>query len=261
MRRSIFVLVFISLCAAVFGENQPQAEYEKKLEALRELKAKEKFAVNPTSEIVFPQVANGISGDLGIITSLVLTSNEATSFAVTLTFRDVNGFPLFVELFDSTTELLVTSGSTLSVTVPPFETVFLETSGVGNLVVGWASASAPGRLMGGVAAFQLIDVQTQEFLTVVGVGESSASPAFSTPVFRDVSLNSNTSIALANNSDTTARLEIFLIENNGGTDSTIISIGPRQQLSRFIDEIFPSIGSIFSGLSMFLGSMRMERRR
>ena len=236
------------------GADQRAAQYEQKLTALVELNRKVQFAVDPSHEIVFPQLANGVSGNLGIATSIVLSNAGRDEFDATLRFRTSRGEPMSVELFDSTTGKAVGSGARIVVPVPGFESVFLETRGEGDLSVGWATVSAPsGNLMGGVAAYQILDSGTRTIQSIVGIGASSATPAFMVPVRRDVSLDTNTAIALANNSDATVRLRYYLFDNEGLTNATgILLLEPMSQLPRFVHEFIPSIGDRFFGTIHFL---------
>jgi len=243
-------LLSIALTAPVIAETA-RDDYTAKLEALKELGGQARAAVNPSGDIVFPQVANGAIGGIIIVSSIVLTSNVSTPLTVTLTFKTEFGGPMFLSLRDSSNGNFLGSGSTFTVIISPFRTLFLETDGAGSLVEGWGRAtSLGGSDMGGVAAFQLLDGVTLQFLTVVGVGASSATLAFFTPVFKDDFLNSNTALALANTSNVTAFVKVFLFDNNGGSQDTTLSIGPQQRVSLFINELFP-MGSRFFGTAHF----------
>ncbi|MDA2925502.1 hypothetical protein MYX65_12795 [Acidobacteria bacterium AH-259-L09] len=254
MRKRIFLVIFWGIIITYsFGETNLRRDYSEKLQQIRSIANDPKFAVDPSSTIVFPQVANGVVEGIRIVTSIVLTSNEGDPFSVTLEFTQSDGAQMEVALWKSDRGNLLLGqhlgvGSKFSVTIQPFESVFLQTDGVGKLSVGWAKATAEASsLMGGFAAYQLIQEATNQLLTIVGVGASAGAPSFFMPIFRGTSLHSNTAIALANSSNSTAYLQVFLIENGGGIEERTISIGPRQQSARFIDEIFPSVGSRFFG--------------
>ena len=209
---------------------------------------REKAAVNPSNNIVFPQVANGVAGNLRIITSIVLTNTLEDTVTVDLVFYQSDGFRLVVGIGDSVTGESVGPGSSFTVTIFPFQTVFLETDGLGALQVGWVNARSPkGRLIGGVAAYQIYGVNTEELITIVGVGASAATPAFTIPVFRDVSLNSATAIAIANSSDNTANMRAILFNNAGGVLDKTFFLGPKQHMARYLNELFPEMGERFFG--------------
>ena len=112
-------------------------------------------ATNPSRQIVFPHIANGVTGSYQILTSFILTNPQREQIEVVLEFRDSQGNPLEIDLHDSTTAVPVTSTaeSWTTIFIPAFETRFLETGGVGPTAVGWASATAPeGKRIGGVSA-------------------------------------------------------------------------------------------------------------
>ena len=249
---SFFLFVFLT--APAIAETA-QDGYTAKLEALKELGGQARAAVNPSNNIVFPQIANGSSQGIIIISSVVLSNNTANFLPVTLTFTGQFGGPMVLSLIDSATGAFVGTGNIFSLLIPPFETLFLETNGAGGLIEGWARATSFGASdMGGVAAFQLIDAATLRFITVVGVGASSASGAFFAPVVKvdsSPSSSTNTAFAFANTSNQTAYLEVFLFENNGPGRSTILSIGPQERIAVFINELF-SMGSEFFGTAHFL---------
>ena len=228
-------------------------QYSKKIQALTSLQKTVQRAVNPTDSIVFPWIGNGVLQGIRYVTSIVLTNNTFDPLSVTLNFTGSSGSPLTLILFDSTTGASLGFDSTFTFNIPALETVFLETDGSGTFVDGWAQATAlVPESMGGVAAFQLIVDSTEEFLTIVGVGGTDATPAFFIPAFKDSLLtNSNTALALANTSNTTAFLRVFLFGNDGSDASTTISLGPKQTKVLFVDQIFSSIGSRFFGTLHF----------
>lgn len=243
-------LLFVALTASSAAETA-RDDYTSKLEALKKLEGQARAAVNPSGDIVFPQVANGAIGGIIIVSSIVLTSNVSTPLTVSLTFRTEFGGSMFLSLFNSSTGGFLGTGSSFTVIIPPFETLFLETDGSGSLAEGWGRAVSFGSSdMGGVAAFQLIDASTLQFITVVGVGASASTLAFFTPVFKDDSINSNTAFAIANTSNVTAFVHVFLFENNGSSQTATLSIGPQQRVSLFINELFP-MGSRFFGTAHF----------
>ncbi|MDA2933672.1 hypothetical protein MYX82_04960 [Acidobacteria bacterium AH-259-D05] len=246
-------LLFLVVSTVPATAETVHGEYSKKLQALKSLKETAQNTVNPTNSIVFPQVANGSSQGLRVITSVVITNVKGDPISVLLTFRTESGNFIPLTLFDSSTGSSEGFNSSFTITVPAFGTMFLETDGLGVLTEGWAIATTlTPESMGGVAALQLIVQATDQFLTIVGVGASASSVAFSTPVFKDTVLNSNTAIAIANNSSSIAYLQVFLFGNDGSSDSTTITIGPSARISLFFDEIFSSVGSLFFGTIHFV---------
>jgi hypothetical protein len=242
--------LFVALTVPTFAETI-RDEYSEKVEALKKLEGQARAAVNPSGNIVFPQIANGVTQGIAIVSSVVLSSNVSFPLTVTLTFTNEFGGPMALGLSDSSNGNFIGFGSVFTLVISPFRTFFLETDGTGALVEGWGRATSFGASdMGGVAAFQLLNASTLQFITVVGVGASDATISFFTPVFKDDFLNSNTALALANTSNVTAFVKVFLFDNNGGSQTTTLSIGPQQRISLFINEIFP-IASRFFGTAHF----------
>ena len=60
--------------ALTLAEGEPAAPHRQKAAALRELAAQARFAARAGSEAVFPQVAEGVDGQLGIATAIFLTN-------------------------------------------------------------------------------------------------------------------------------------------------------------------------------------------
>ena len=242
-------LIALGLTALALAE-------DRNLLAQLEQLGKGKFAVDPDREIVFPLIANGVSGAVGIRTSLVLTNPQEQATRVTIKLFNSNGGAFPVTMYDSLTlDPISGRSATITITIEGFESIFLQTDGAGRLAPGWAKASVgSGRLIGGVAAYQVFDSANPNLITIiVGVGASSASPAFFTPVYRNVHLGNNTAVALANNSTKTVYWNVILIGNPGFSRTTTnLSLGPRQQMSRYIHELFPSIESVFFGTVYFL---------
>lgn len=254
LRRSLCILsVVLAHWGLASAEDVIREQYHRLLQSMP-MQTVSPRAENPTDEIVFPQIANGVDGGLRIITTFALTSSEADPFSVTLLFRDASGNPLPLSIFDSATGLQVGSGSIIFFTIQPFQTVFLETSGTGTLVSGWATArsSSSNFLMGGVASFQLLDAFSGQFLTTVGVGATAATVAFFIPILKDDFRDSNTAIAISNNSDTTLFLELFLFGNDGSSAHDRLSIMPRARISLFINELFSGIPNQFFGTLHFI---------
>jgi hypothetical protein len=221
-----------------------QQDYARQMAAMQQM-APPPQAVNPTTEIVFPRVANGVLEGMRIITTIAITSTVAQSTTANIRFFSEAGGNMSVTTYNTQTGALINRGSEATVFIPGFETVFVETDGIGGVVVGWAAITA-SRPIGANGSFQFIIASNNQFLTAVGVGGSTASPPFFIPIFRDEALDSNTALALTNSSSQTAYLKLFLFENNGGQVTRTISIGPGQSFARFIQEIF-SVGRRFLG--------------
>ena len=226
---------------------------KKKLATLKRLAKSRQFVVEASREIIFPQVAHGVSGSTGISTVIILTNAGDDDFVASLRLRRSTGGPMSVNLVNLVTEEIFGSGSTLSVPIPAFSSVFLETDEAGDLAVGWASASAPsGKQLGGVAMYIFFDRATGQISATVGVGASSAASAFSVPVVKNDVQGMNTALALANSSSRTVRLKGDLLDSEGEiVSSEILTLGPTQQSAKFIQEIFSGVGRRFHGTVHF----------
>ena len=235
--------------ALTLAEGEPSAPHRQNIAALTEAAGQEQFVTNAGDELVFPQVADGVDEGIGITTAIFLTNAEEDELSATLRFRRSDGLGMVVELYRLGTGELVGSGDSISVNIPPSQSVFLETGATGNISVGWASVSAPsGKRIGGVAAYSLFDPDTRRVSAVVGVGASPATPAFSLPVVRDDAVRTNTALALANSSGGTVRLKAYLLDSERGESSSrTLELGPGQHQALYVNEFFSEVGPRFYG--------------
>jgi hypothetical protein len=222
------------------------------------------LSINPRTRIVFPHLANGKDPGLSVATSLTLSNVQPEPITVILKVFDSAGALLTVDLLDRISGKLLTPvhDGFYHVPIEPFQTAFLKTSGTGPLKLGWASAwavcsnplfcdQATTYQIGGNSVFEVTDESTGEIQSIVGVGASGASPAFCVPVVKESPSFTNTAIALANNSNTTACFRVYLIGANGDVDSTTITLDPGEHAAQFVDELFPGIGSRYYGTLHF----------
>ena len=235
--------------ALTSAEGEPSARHRRQIAALKELAGQEQFVTSVGDEVVFPQVANGVDEGVGITTAIFLTNPGEEELVATLRFRRADGLGMVVDLYKLGTEELLGSGDSISVAIPASQSVFLETGGSGSLTAGWASVSAPsGKRIGGGAVYSLFDPDSRRVIAVVGVGPSPATPAFSLPVLKDDTTRTSTAVALANSSGGTARLKAQLLDSEGDRNSSMtLTLGPGQQLSRYVHELFSEVGSRFYG--------------
>ena len=220
--------------------------------------------VDPAQEIVFPQVANGVTSTLGLFTNMALTNPSDTPIRVDLSFWTPDGLPMMLTLLDTITRQVLTpvqsATNLFSFTIRAFETRYIETDGLGRISVGWANAAVQsGAVVGGVAAYHFYDPATGATSSIVSVGASAASGAFFTPVVRDVSsgVKVNTAVAIANSSARTVYFRVILIGNlDSGSPSydVVLSLGPAEQRARFVNEVFSNIGPTFFGTAYFFQS-------
>ena len=235
--------------ALPFAEGEPSAPHRQTIGALTERAGQVQFVTSAGSEIVFPHVADGVDKSIGITTAIFLTNAEEEELSATLRFRRSDGLGMVVELYRLGTDELVGAGDSMSVEIPPSQSVFLETGGSGSVSVGWASVSVPsGKRIGGVAAYSLFDPVTRRVSAIVGVGPSPATPAFSLPVVKDDAFRTNTALAMANSSGGTARLKAHLLDSEGNYNtSRTMELGPGEHRASYINEFFSDVGERFYG--------------
>ena len=142
--------------------------------------------VDPAQEIAFPQVANGVTGTLGLFTNMALTNPSDAPVRVDLSFWTPEGGPMTLILLDTITRQALTpvqsATNVFSFTIRAFETRYIETDGSGPLSVGWANAAAQSdAVIGGVAAYHFYETASGADLSIVSVGASAASGAFLYP--------------------------------------------------------------------------------
>lgn len=95
--------------ALTLAEGEPSAPHRQKTAALRELAGQEQFVTRAGSEVVFPQVADGVDARLGITTAIFLTNAEDDELPATLRFRRSDGLGMVVDLYKLGTNELVGS--------------------------------------------------------------------------------------------------------------------------------------------------------
>ena len=193
--------------------------------------------------------ADGVTGETRVVTSLMIVNSDARDTTVSVVFRTGSGTLYTVELFDVETGSFLLRGSELDILVPSRKTVFLKTRGVEPIGSGWAVITVPeGYKVGGTLIFTLSNTRTGEIQTMVGVGSSPGRSTFFMPAFRDSAQRSNTAMALANNSEDSAMLQISLEDNSGAYYGTKrIMLGPVHRRAMYLPELFPSLPDPFYG--------------
>jgi hypothetical protein len=206
----------------------------------------------PGTQLVFPQIANGVGAGLEVGTIIILVNAGTVDANVNLTLRKTDGSPFSLTIMDPFTDEAIGSGSEISLSISASQTILMETDSQGDLATGWlkVDASSP---VAGLAAYSLGDAETGELFTIVGVEASPSSADFFLPVIKVDEGETNTSIAMCNISDQTAYLQGTLTDHEGGVFNQLISLGPGEHSARYVNEIF-------SGMeSPFLGYLRLVR--
>lgn len=239
------LMIVISLLAWATASVHAEAFVLDDLLAQVKNKADVKALVNPSGELVFPQVANGTASGLRIKTQLILTSTDLVGpVDVTITFRDGAGRLFPVALRDINSGRNLGTQAQFNLSIPQFVSVFLETDGLGTLQEGSAVVeSTEGQnTLGGTASFSLFDNASGRFTSIVGIGGSERGTiAFYIPVQYDVNTGTRTALAMANPTTSTIHMCLLAISSGqaGGGFQETFTLAPLNQTAEFVDEILP----------------------
>jgi hypothetical protein len=182
-----------------------------------------------------PQIANGSFGNISFRTTFILFNNTEAGVSVNLKLTDDNGNPLIVTLG------ALGSGSQFSISLGAGAISILQTDGLGNGVVGAATATATAPI--GVSAIFTIYDANGNYMTEAGVGNSEPLNEFVFPV--DVGGGYDTGLALFNAGTGNAGITAILTDTdgkeaarttmslNGGAHKAVFVAGPGQ--------LFPTI--------------------
>jgi len=197
--------------------------------------------------LVFAHLADGaIPGqNRSMKTSFTFSNDSIYTSIGTLRFYSNDGSPLTLTIGGKA----VTS---LPITVEAGKLVKLTTAGTGSVKSGWALLTSDQPLAG-TSSFSVSDTKGAVF-TDVGVEESLLKSEFT--LFADTKGNANTGIALVN-PDAAANLNLTLeLYNPNGTlkKSRSLTLGPRNHLAQFLDELFAGT----PGITDFEGSLLVK---
>ncbi|UCF37048.1 MAG: hypothetical protein JSU96_20000, partial [Acidobacteriota bacterium] len=189
----------------------------------------------------FPQVGNGQVGSIGFQTSMILVNTGA-------------GANLRIELFDSAGQPMVVdlglgaANSRYDLLLPEGQAIALNTTGSGELQVGYARVTTSSRV-GGTAVFGRRHLPAGTLLYEAGVPASEPLNEFSLVV--DTTGDRNTGLALVRDDTqgaTAAQLvevTLRLFRKDGGLlDEQKIELANGQHSARFITEIFSQVEGI-----------------
>lgn len=213
------------------------------------------FLCNPTAlaiapHLVFPQFANG--GDSGgkNLSELVITNTDNQNpVSATVTLRDDNGSPFFVNLAEMGSVSTFVTGN-----IQPNFTQIYNTDGVGTLKSGWVSIRGSSALTGNVI-FNLPGYG------ITGVPASEMAGGFDLPVVPVPSATSTlgvvdvfTGLAVSNLTAKTATVRMELWDSTGRrsdgvTTTTVPAYG---HIAKFLFQLYPTFD--FNG---FRGTLRI----
>jgi hypothetical protein len=202
-----------------------------------------------------PQIANGgEAAGTNIRTTFIIFNISPSDANVTITVRkpDSTAFPVTVADMDPPSfsmaepDISTEQSGTLTRTLKPGASAFLQTTGTGSISVG--SATVASNVPIGVSAiFTLYNGQT--FMTEAGVGDSPISNDFTLPV--NYTANSSNGVAFFNPHGTSASINVWLIDESGASVTGIgtpILLPAWSQSAKLVSELFP-------GKTSFRGSM------
>jgi hypothetical protein len=193
--------------------------------------------VTTTTELVFPQFANGS----GFVSSVFLINPSASAVSGELSFLDDNGSSLAVSINGQS------ASDRIRFDLPAQGSASFTTDGQGPLISGSARVSATGGL-GGVLSFSFPG------LGIAGVGTSASMTGFITPVRRSLSSGLSTGVAIAAQASP-VMLRLTLRNQNGeeipGGDAAL-QLPPKGHIARFIHELFPNANT-----ADFVGTMTL----
>jgi hypothetical protein len=190
--------------------------------------------VQPPDATYFPHIAVGG----GYTTVFALANTGATTASGSLTLTDQRGSPLAVSIGG-------TSGSDFPVTIPPGGVRILTASAVNSsdpTKSGWAVLRSGGGSLDGVATFR--HASGGALKAAAGVLVSQPTHSATIPVDNDDSLERFTGVALANPGDQEIRVQIQVIDQNGGVAHTVSPaslnpLGARMQVATFLHQLVP----------------------
>jgi hypothetical protein len=182
----------------------------------------------------FAQIADGGSSNQKWLTTITLT-NTSTTAEQTITvqlFAD-DGTPLALDFGSGPT-------STLVATLAPLGSISGRSSGASaTITTGWAMAQSSAPIDGVVMYEYETNGVPQQGVSVLGTAPSNG---FMTPA------TSATGFAVANPYTTPVEVEVFAVNQNGGTDATyLFDLASGAHGSATFTSIFPQLGNSWRG--------------
>ena len=189
----------------------------------------------PKIETFFPQVGDGLAGDIRFRTTIIL-ANTGESSTAELEFLRFDGdsgqaLPMEVELGS------LGRGAAFQVRLERGESFSAQTAGSEALQVGYARLRAASGV-GGTAVFTRNDRESGALVFETGVPASATLTDFS--LFVDRSPGRNTGLALVNPGDQSSSVVMRVYDKSFVQQgaSLAIPLAPGEHLPRFVNEIF-----------------------
>jgi hypothetical protein len=197
------------------------------------------FQLNIVSaELLFPEVADGTSGDTSWRTTLILSNRDYGMSSVSVAFIQDDGLPMTVTIQGTPVGLVIQNqtGSLFRFNLPPLGRLQIETTGAGNLKTGWARVQS-NKSIAGITIFSLY--KSGNFINEVGAPATPALKSFSFLV--ETRANIHTAIAIANPNPSTAQASLVLRDSQGILlDSSVsLTIPGNGHVQKYLTELYP----------------------
>lgn len=193
-----------------------------------------------TDTTYFPQIAVGG----GWHTVFAFTNPSPREAQTRLVFTDRYGNPLTVygeltDSFRSTPNAYLAPTSIFVITVPPAQTIFLATTALSvqdELRTGWAQLESETKTLTALTTY--VPEFGASTPCIVNVPQSYLLQYATVPVDLDSGQNRLIAYAIANPSEKTVDVRVELIAQDSSLidDAVTVSVGPGQQISRYLHE-------------------------
>jgi hypothetical protein len=195
-------------------------------------------------KLTFPQFATGTAGGISIQSTIILINNGGSTASGMIRLWQA-AWPMGVQ-----TNL--GGGSYFQFTLKAGETFRLETTGTGELMVGYAEVSSDVPISGS-AKFAMSDA-AGHFISEVGIGDSV--PAQKLMIVVDTTGGKNSGFAICNPSESAAANLTLDLRKLDGTSvaTTTKELGARYQMAEFVTQTFPGKTTNFKGVLIISSS-------
>ncbi len=211
------------------------------------------------SEYYFPQIADGVYGNIGYSTSITFSNPfPSTDNTITIKFYKPDGNPWNIELKSQDRADVQGTTSKKTFTLQQGESLEIYTAGTAALAAGWAKVQSNYPVIVS-AVFQVFNEKDQ-VTSEGGVLPAPWNTEFS--FYATVSKNEpaggtdiDTGFAVINPGLFTAKITAQLFNHSGTQVATgLITLNPLCQTAIFVSQVFPS----YSFGNMFHGRMRLS---
>lgn len=196
--------------------------------------------------LYFPQVADGLLGNLRYTSSILLFNNTTVSASGTVEFFNSDSTPMNATIGG-------VKAATFPFTINAGGVARMLTSGEGSARVGWARVKM-NKPISGAAIFQVFST-AGELMAEVGVASAAISTSFH--MIADSIGAFDTGIALANPAENGAPANVYasLVGKTGATvASTSFSLDAGKHTALYLTQLFPN----YSRIGEFEGRIRID---